>query len=148
MSFPKPSQVLRLEWGCSSRAFVVGIRKTHSVLKPWLCFSLYTKDRTFDFVVPSGENEERVLRTFLFSLTALCKNAPRLIATKGAYHIRKVLMKLDEEAKWKGVTRAALLAEALRQSAAAKGLGADEEFPETQGQLSPVVGNGRWRGRI
>ena len=59
------TQVIHFIWGRNSRAYVVGVKKLHAILKPWLCFSFYTKDRSFDFIVPDGPMEEKVAQVRL-----------------------------------------------------------------------------------
>ena len=52
------TEVIRLEFGTASRAYVIGSRKIHQGLAPWLCFSLYTPTKSYDFMVPEGPQDE------------------------------------------------------------------------------------------
>lgn len=116
------NEMLHFQWGKTSRSYVVGIRKVHSVLKPWLCFSLYSKDRTYDFIVPEGPDEDRVLQIMVLAFSALMKHkCSGLLHSRGKFIVKRALMKIDEQCKWKGVTRGALIKEALLKTASESG---------------------------
>ncbi|CAD7970091.1 unnamed protein product [Amoebophrya sp. A25] len=116
-------EVMHMEWGEQSRAYAVGSKgnKMYKMLKPWLCFSLYTKERSWDFVVPDNDKSEPVLQTCLFALAAvfLGQNVGgNMIKTRGQFVWRKAMMKVDESSKLRGLTRQALVQEALLKTAA------------------------------
>ncbi|CAD7961036.1 unnamed protein product [Amoebophrya sp. A120] len=123
------AEVIHFEWGFSSRAYVVASKKLFKLpakgekpgLKPWLCFSMYTKNRSFDFVVPDSSKAEEDLQCILLALSALCKVASGTMQTRGQFLIKKAMMKMDDQCKWRGLTRAALVYKALEKTAAEQG---------------------------
>ena len=115
------TEIIHFGWGKNSRAFVVGVKK-QLLLKPWLAFSLYSKSRSFDFIIPEGRDEERDLQIMILALSALCPNCSGLVQTRGKFILKKALMKIDEQCKWKGVTRAQLVYAALERTAVEEGI--------------------------
>lgn len=115
------AEIIHFGWGRSCRAYVVG-QKKQMLLKPWLCFSLYSKNRSFDFIVPESRDEERDLQIMLLALSAMCPNCSGLIPTRRKFSLRKALMKIDEQCKWKQVTRAQLIYAALERKALEDGI--------------------------
>ena len=63
----------------------------------------------------------------MLGLSALCRNASGIMRTRGQFIMKKALMKLDEGCKWKGITRVALIKEALLKTANQEGLQVAEE---------------------
>ena len=120
------TEVIRLEFGTASRAYVIGSRKIHQGLAPWLCFSLYTPTKSYDFMVPEGPQDEYTIQCFVLGLSALCRNASGVMRTRGQFIMRKALMKIDEGCKWKGITRVALIKEALLKTANQEGLAVED----------------------
>jgi len=56
-------EVIQIHYGCMSRACVL-----YPELSPWLCFSLHTSSRSFDFCCP----DEATVRACVLSLSRLC----------------------------------------------------------------------------
>ena len=101
---------------------MVGIRRLHAVLRPWLCFSIYTHERSYDFIVPDGHDDEYTAQIFILALSALCRNATGALTSRRKYIVKRALMKIDESCKWKGTTRGQLLWAALEKTAQQSGL--------------------------
>jgi len=121
------TDVIHFEWGLSSRAYVVASKKglyKPGSLKPWLCISIYTKDRSFDFIVvdDKAQTGEEALRTVVLSLSAACVNCSGMMKTRGQFILKKAMMKIDDQCRWKNVTRGALVYAALEKTAADDGM--------------------------
>merc|ERR1712194_544059 len=115
--FIELTEVINVAWGRNSRAYVVGIKKVQQLLKPWLCFSIYTKDRSFDFIIPDGPREDKIVQSVVLALAAMCHNAGGVVQSRGGFVIRKALMKIDETCRWQGMTRVQYIRKALEKTA-------------------------------
>ena len=51
-------EITRIEFGRESHGFIRGVVEDPD-LAPWLCFSICTAERTFDFVAPTDKCAEK-----------------------------------------------------------------------------------------
>merc|ERR1712113_1059775 len=78
--------VIRLEYGCMSRPCML-----HEDALPWLCFSLYTTKRSYDFICP----DENTVRAYVLVLSRLCNWASGSIQTRGKFECAKGWCKVE-----------------------------------------------------
>lgn len=86
--------VVRIDYGISARAFLL---HADSVL-PWLCFSLFTTARSFDFTCPDEESAQY----FLLALSQLCSSAVGRISSRAGFHCAKGWCKIQHHCIRKG----------------------------------------------
>lgn len=98
--------VIRIEYGRGSRAWAL-----YQNVPMWLCFSLYTTDRSFDFICPDDES----VQCMLLSISRICKNAVGRIARRGQFLALKGWIKLQSSCAKNGYTLAEGLAGAAKE---------------------------------
>jgi len=96
--------VIRIDYGCMSRACVI-----HDDVLPWLCFSLYTARRSYDFICP----DEDLIRCFVVGISRLCAWAAGAVRTRRQFLCLKGWCKVEESCFRRNVTRGAALAQAI-----------------------------------
>jgi len=79
--------VIRLDYGPMSRPSVL-----HDG-EPWLCFSLYSTKRSYDFICPN----EEVVRAFVLTISRLCNWASGVIPTRQKFESLKGWCKIEEQ---------------------------------------------------
>lgn len=79
-------EVIHLHYGSMNRACVL-----HGDVPPWLCFSLYTARRSFDFCCP----DEHTAQHFVLGLSRLCDWASGTVATRRRFMAIKGWCKLE-----------------------------------------------------
>lgn len=97
-------EVIRIHYGSMARACVI-----HTELPPWLCFSLHTARRSYDFCCP---NEETVQR-FVLGLSRLCDCASGTITTRSHFVALCGWCKLEEHCFRREISLGRLFIEAI-----------------------------------
>lgn len=108
------SEVIRIDYGCVARA-----HRLHPDLKPWLCFSLYTTKRSFDFC---SMTEEAAQFCILGVSRLCCGWAAGTITTRSRFMCLKALCKIDAYCKSQGSSRCRLLKDAVERTARERGV--------------------------
>lgn len=80
-------EVIRIHYGGMARACVL-----HTEVPPWLCFSLYTPRRSYDFCCPDEETVQR----FVLGLSRLCDWASGTVATRRRFIALRGWCKLED----------------------------------------------------
>lgn len=80
-------EVIRIHYGGMARACVL-----HTDVPPWLCFSLYTPRRSYDFCCPDEETVQR----FVLGLSRLCDWASGTVATRRRFIALRGWCKLED----------------------------------------------------
>ncbi|CAE6919674.1 unnamed protein product [Symbiodinium natans] len=102
--------VKKIEYGPKARA-----SKLFPEVSPWLCFSLITADRSYDFITSNDSSA----RCFVLSISRLCESvAEGVVKTRGEFESAKGWHKLKTGAQRKGLTLSKVFTEALQQRAA------------------------------
>jgi len=105
--------VIRIDYGRSARACAL-----HPELPTWLCFSLYTARRSFDFCgLPGGELDEDTVRCFVLGISCICRSTCGTVPTRGRFAVQKVLCKLDAHCVHSGLSRGQLFLRAIERTA-------------------------------
>lgn len=101
-------EVIRIHYGSMSRACVL-----HPDLAPWLCFSLYTSRRSFDFCCP----EEAVVRRFVLGISRLCDWASGAVASRSKFVAAMGWCKLEDHCFRQQTSLSKLFLQAIRNIA-------------------------------
>jgi len=103
-------EVIRIEYGGKSRASVL-----QPDISPWLCFSLYTTDRSFDFICP----DEWAVQCFVLVTSRLClmsgDGVNGAIGNRRQFQSRKGWCKVEDTCIKSKKTLPRLLLETLRR---------------------------------
>lgn len=110
-------EVIRIHFGSMNRACVL-----HTDMSPWLCFSLYTSRRSYDFCCPDEQTTQR----FVLCLSRLCDWASGRVDTRCKFVSIKAWCKLENHCFQHQVTLAQLFRDALERTAKQRGLGGGE----------------------
>lgn len=98
--------VLRIDYGCHGRASVL-----YPTVPLWLCFSLTTAERAFDFICP----DEDVAQCFVLSLSRLCKHAEGGIHFRRQFIARKGWSKIKDSSLRRRVPLSSIVVETMRR---------------------------------
>lgn len=101
-------EVIRIHYGSMARACVL-----HPDLAPWLCFSLYTPRRSFDFCCP----DEAVVRRFVLGLSRLCDWASGAITSRSRFVAALGWCKLEDHCFRQSTTLCRLFLQAIHRVA-------------------------------
>lgn len=99
--------VTRLQYGHET-----ALQSRFPEVSPWLCFTLITAERPYEFVCP----DEHAVKCFVLALSRACPNIPGTIPSRRDFILRKAWCKINEACNRKGKTFAAIVAEAGRLS--------------------------------
>lgn len=125
-------EVLRIEFGCAARSY-----RLHQAALPWMCFSLYTSRRSYDFISP----DEVVTQSFVLAISRLCHLAAGAIGTRRDFIAARGWCKFEATALKQRKTRMAVLRDAaartLRRSGASDDM-SDVCSSESQGSERAV----------
>lgn len=119
-------EVIRIHFGSMNRACVL-----HTDVPPWLCFSLYTSRRSYDFCCP----DEQIAQRFVLCLSRLCDWASGRVDTRCKFVSIKAWCKLENHCFQHQVTLAQLFRDALERTAKQRGLGRGEDH---EGVMPPL----------
>lgn len=111
-------EVIRIHYGKMARACVL-----HPSLAPWLCFSVYTPRRSFDFCCP----DEAVVRRFVLGISRLCDWASGAITSRSRFMATMGWCKLEDHCFRRHMPLSRLFLEAIRRIAAS---------PDSQGMAA------------
>lgn len=100
-------EVLRIEYGCPARSF-----RLHQTASPWMCFSLYTSRRSYDFICP----DDVVTQSFVLAISRLCHWAAGAIGTRRDFIAARGWCKFEATALRQRKSRMAVLREAARRT--------------------------------
>lgn len=100
--------VIRMEYGRASRAW-----NLHSDVAPWLCFSLYTTERSFDFISP----DEDIVQCFVLAISRLCEGVVGTIDSRSRFVSLKGWYKVQDGCLKNKVSLSRVFLEALRKTA-------------------------------
>ncbi|CAE7853503.1 unnamed protein product [Symbiodinium necroappetens] len=101
--------VKKVEYGPKARA-----SKLFPEVSPWLCFSLVTADRSYDFITSNDSSA----RCFVLSISRLCEGfAEGIFKTRGEFESAKGWHKLKTGTQRRGLTLSQVFTEALQQRA-------------------------------
>lgn len=120
--------VIRIEYGRSSRAWVC-----HSQAYPWLCFSLYTTDRSFDFICP----DEWALQCFVLVISRLCHGVNGAVGSRRKLQCLKGWCKVEDTCIKKKQTLARALLEKLKECRPR----GDTEFRKAKNPFTFIAGD-------
>mmetsp|Transcript_23160 Transcript_23160/g.42645 ORF Transcript_23160/g.42645 Transcript_23160/m.42645 type:complete len:677 (+) Transcript_23160:187-2217(+) len=91
--------VIRLDYGSMSRPAILHDEQ------PWLCFSLYSTKRSYDFICPN----EAVTRAYVLTLSRLCNWASGAVQTRSRFEYLKGWCKIEESCYKKKTSLSAAL---------------------------------------
>jgi len=103
-------EVIRIHYGGMARACVL-----HTEVPPWLCFSLYTPRRSYDFCCPDEETVQR----FVLGLSRLCDWASGTVATRRRFIALRGWCKLEDACFRQNMSLGQLFVDALTRIAEA-----------------------------
>lgn len=106
-------EVIRIHFGSMNRACVL-----HTDIPPWLCFSLYTSRRSYDFVCP----DEQITQRFVLCLSRLCDWASGRVDARCRFVRIKAWCKLENHCFQHQTTLAQLFCDAIERTAKQRGL--------------------------
>merc|ERR1719161_864910 len=98
------NEVIRIDYGRMARAAVPNIDTP-----PWLCFSLYTASRSFDFVCP----DEETTQAFTLAISRMCDWASGSVPSRSRFITSKALCKIDVVCEDNNMSRARLFMDAI-----------------------------------
>lgn len=119
-------EVIRIHYGSMARACVL-----HTDVPPWLCFSLHTPRRSYDFCCPDEESVQR----FVLGISRLCDWASGTIATRRRFVALRGWCKLEDHCFREQISLGRLFIDALHRVGEAPGkIGA----PDSPGPNPPA----------
>lgn len=98
--------VIRIDYGGNALApiYFPGI-------EPWMCFSLCTSERSFDFVCPDDDT----VQCFMLAISRLCRNVPGAIISRRQFLVFRGRCKLQTSILGKGTTLTNAVLQAVRE---------------------------------
>lgn len=105
-------EVIRIHYGSMARACVL-----HTEVPPWLCFSLQTPRRSYDFCCP----DEETVQAFVLGLSRLCDWASGKIATRSRFVSLRGWCKLEDYCFHEQISLGQLFLETLERLREAPG---------------------------
>jgi len=118
-------EVIRIHYGSMSRACVL-----HTDIPPWLCFSLHTPRRSYDFCCPDEDTVQR----FVLGLSRLCDWASGTIPTRSRFVASRGWCKLEDHCFHEQISLGRLLIDAIERIRDAPG-----KIEHPQGPPRPPV---------
>mmetsp|Transcript_13252 Transcript_13252/g.36379 ORF Transcript_13252/g.36379 Transcript_13252/m.36379 type:complete len:452 (-) Transcript_13252:35-1390(-) len=120
--------VTRLQYGHET-----ALQTRFPEVSPWLCFTLVTAERSYEFVCP----DEHATKCFVLALSRACPSADGAIPTKREFVLKKAWCKINEACARKGKSFAALVVEAGKLTASLKPKSV--KVPTISGKRPPTV---------
>lgn len=115
-------EVIRIHYGSMARACVL-----HTDVPPWLCFSLHTSRRSYDFCCP----DEEAVQRFVLGLSRLCDWASGTIPTRSRFVALRAWCKLEDRCFHEQISLGRLFIDALDRMRDAPGrIGYSQSPPE------------------
>jgi len=99
-------EVLQIDYGQNARGHYL-----YSDIPAWLCFSLYTTRRTYDFICP----DEDVARIFIVSISRLISCTLGALPTRRLFICAMAWIKIDDYCSRNASTRGLMFLEAIRK---------------------------------
>lgn len=99
-------EVIRIHYGSMARACVL-----HTDIPPWLCFSLHTPRRSYDFCCPDEDTVQR----FVLGLSRLCDWASGTIQTRRRFVALRGWCKLEDHCFHEQISLGRLLIDAIER---------------------------------
>jgi len=99
-------EVIRIHYGSMARACVL-----HTDVPPWLCFSLHTPRRSYDFCCPDEDTVQR----FVLGLSRLCDWASGTIQTRSRFVALRGWCKLEDHCFHEQISLGRLFIDAIER---------------------------------
>lgn len=111
------AHVTRIEYGRGSRAWALFQNSPM-----WRCISLYTVDRSFDFIMPDDES----VRCFMLAISRMCPRAAGRVASRAQFYGKSGWLKVQDACMRQNLTVCKATLAAIKEASFGKGLTTEE----------------------